>query len=174
MKKQGKIKAIPVKEITKGIQVLWENCMKGYIYTIIDVDEDHFVLKSKNTQSFRLSKLHKASIQTLVVEFKTEVVNTLSGSTKRLTDQIPLKFSQWQAAIDNDEVDTNKEVIFQISATRSTKPWEWYARIIPSKSKVVIDKSIIDNIIKYCEDKAVYDKLGQYGDFYYKLKSVTK
>ena len=35
-----------------------------------------------------------------------------------------------------------------------------------------ISESILNNIIKYCEDKAIYDKLGQYGDFYYKLKNL--
>lgn len=28
-------------------------------------------------------------------------------------------------------------------------------------------------IIKYCEDMAIYDKLSQYGDFYYKLKEIV-
>lgn len=35
---------------------------------------------------------------------------------------------------------------------------------------IKIEKEIIQQIIKYCEDQAIYDKLGKYGDFYYKLK----
>lgn len=31
---------------------------------------------------------------------------------------------------------------------------------------------IIEAIIKYCEDKQIYDKLGTYRDFYYKLKKL--
>ena len=42
------------------------------------------------------------------------------------------------------------------------------------ESKIAIPLSIVKNIIKYCEDKAIYDKLGQYGDFYYKLKQIDK
>ena len=37
-----------------------------------------------------------------------------------------------------------------------------------------VPTSIIDNIIKYCETEAIYDKLGRYGDFYYKLKNLRK
>ncbi|WP_296864721.1 hypothetical protein [uncultured Methanobrevibacter sp.] len=39
---------------------------------------------------------------------------------------------------------------------------------------VPVDIDIINNIIKYCEDQTVYDKLGRYGDFYYKLKRLTQ
>ena len=35
---------------------------------------------------------------------------------------------------------------------------------------LAVDQTVIENVIKYCEDKQVYDKLGAYGDFYYKLK----
>ena len=35
---------------------------------------------------------------------------------------------------------------------------------------IKIKKEIIQQIIKYCEDQAIYDKLGKYGDFYYNLK----
>lgn len=39
---------------------------------------------------------------------------------------------------------------------------------------VEVPTDVIDNIIKYCETQAVYDKLGRYGDFYYKLKNLRK
>jgi len=35
-------------------------------------------------------------------------------------------------------------------------------------------KEILENVIKYCEDKQVYDKLTMYGDFYYKAKKLLK
>lgn len=38
------------------------------------------------------------------------------------------------------------------------------------KKTLAVDQSLIENIIRYCEDKQVYDKLTMYGDFYYKLK----
>lgn len=39
---------------------------------------------------------------------------------------------------------------------------------------VEVSTELIDNIIKYCEAQAIYDKLGPYGDFYYKLKQIRK
>lgn len=33
-----------------------------------------------------------------------------------------------------------------------------------------IDKNLIEEICNYCEVQAIYDKLGRYNDFYYKLK----
>lgn len=39
---------------------------------------------------------------------------------------------------------------------------------------VEVSTELIDNIIKYCEAQAIYDKLGSYGDFYYKLKQIRK
>ena len=41
-----------------------------------------------------------------------------------------------------------------------------------NKELVEVDKSLLKQICKYCEDKAIYDKLGMYGDFYYKLKKL--
>ena len=38
---------------------------------------------------------------------------------------------------------------------------------------IKIEKEIIQQIIKYCEDQAIYDKLGKYGDFYYNLKKYV-
>lgn len=38
--------------------------------------------------------------------------------------------------------------------------------------KLTINSDIIENIIRYCEDQQIYDKLGMYGDFYYKLKGL--
>ena len=32
-----------------------------------------------------------------------------------------------------------------------------------------VDEKLIKDICNYCESQAIYDKLGRYGDFYYKL-----
>lgn len=39
---------------------------------------------------------------------------------------------------------------------------------------ITISKSIAEQICKYCEDNAFYDKLGKYNDVYYKLKSLLR
>ena len=36
--------------------------------------------------------------------------------------------------------------------------------------EITISRDLAESICQYCEDKAVYDKLANYGDFYYKLK----
>ena len=33
-------------------------------------------------------------------------------------------------------------------------------------------KKILEQVAQYCEDQAIYDKLGNYGDFYYKIKKI--
>lgn len=35
---------------------------------------------------------------------------------------------------------------------------------------ILVPKSLIMNVLAYCENQAVYDKLSDYDDFYYKLK----
>ena len=34
---------------------------------------------------------------------------------------------------------------------------------------IEVDEKLIKDICNYCETQAIYDKLGQYRDFYYKL-----
>ena len=36
--------------------------------------------------------------------------------------------------------------------------------------EITISRDLAKSICQYCEDKAVYDKLANYGNFYYKLK----
>ena len=36
--------------------------------------------------------------------------------------------------------------------------------------EITISRDLAESICQYCEDKAIYDKLTNYGDFYYKLK----
>jgi hypothetical protein len=35
-------------------------------------------------------------------------------------------------------------------------------------------REILENVASYCEDQAIYDKLGGYGDFYYKIKKLLE
>ena len=41
------------------------------------------------------------------------------------------------------------------------------------KKIVEVPVEVVEAIIKYCEDKQVYDKLTWYNDFYYKLKKLV-
>lgn len=41
-----------------------------------------------------------------------------------------------------------------------------------AQEKVTIVRSILENVCKYCENKAIYDKLCSHGDFYYKIKRL--
>lgn len=34
---------------------------------------------------------------------------------------------------------------------------------------IEVDEKLIKDICNYCEEQSIYDKLGRYGDFYYKL-----
>lgn len=52
----------------------------------------------------------------------------------------------------------------------------WVDNVRPPKSKATIEVSVetLRNIVKYCENMEIYDKLGRYGDFYYKLNTMVK
>lgn len=43
-----------------------------------------------------------------------------------------------------------------------------------SERQVPLAESVVENITKYCEDQQVYDKLANYGDFYYHLKKLMQ
>ena len=43
-------------------------------------------------------------------------------------------------------------------------------RNLSPEAEITISREMAEEICRYCEDQAVYDKLGSYGDFYYKLK----
>ena len=38
--------------------------------------------------------------------------------------------------------------------------------------EITISRSILEDVCDYCEHNAIYDKLGNYGDFYYKIKQL--
>lgn len=35
-------------------------------------------------------------------------------------------------------------------------------------------RELIEQVCKYCEDQAIWDKLGHYKNFYYRLKRILK
>lgn len=46
-----------------------------------------------------------------------------------------------------------------------------YAMRLANTNEISINKKTIEDICKWCEIQAVYDKLGRYNNFYYKLKN---
>lgn len=43
-------------------------------------------------------------------------------------------------------------------------------RRLSEDEEISIPKNVVMQICRFCEDQAIYDKLGRYGDFYYTLK----
>ena len=39
---------------------------------------------------------------------------------------------------------------------------------------VEVPVSVLEDIIDYCEYHGIYDELGDFGDFYYKIKNLIK
>lgn len=58
--------------------------------------------------------------------------------------------------------------------------WEDIATLAKIKEELSPDReitipvSLAQDICDYCESNAIYDKLANYGDFYYKLKELIK
>ena len=58
--------------------------------------------------------------------------------------------------------------------------WEDIATLAKIKEEMSPDReisipvSLAENICRYCESNAIYDKLANYGDFYYKLKKLIE
>ena len=56
--------------------------------------------------------------------------------------------------------------------------WEDIAALAKMKKEMSPDReitipvSLAEDICHYCESMAIYDKLAEYGDFYYKLKKL--
>jgi len=43
---------------------------------------------------------------------------------------------------------------------------------INPKREVSVPISVLKDVCDYCETQAIYDKLSNYGDFYYKIKKL--
>lgn len=160
-KQQGKIISVPIHKVKEGMQVV----LRGKVFNnTILINTKSFtdgiqrigipikqtgistklLLAFNGTASDYILKVPLEECKALVVDFTTDLGTIL----------YPLKYSQWQSAIDNDEVDTGRLVDFVVvtnSESESNKSFT-YAKIIPTKV-VILDK----------EDKFylmwLYDKL---------------
>lgn len=45
---------------------------------------------------------------------------------------------------------------------------------LDAEQEITIPVSLAKDICNYCESNAIYDKLADYGDFYYKLKKLIE
>lgn len=50
---------------------------------------------------------------------------------------------------------------------------ELRAQINPDR-EISVPVSILENVCRYCEHHAVYDKLTEFDDFYYKIKKLLQ
>jgi len=134
-KKQGKIVSTPVKEVTDGMQVIdtvfnrivkiTKSELNGLGSAFLKPVEIGYT--DENNQ-YRLGNRDLDELKTLVVEFETELNNLV-------INQLPLKYSQWQSAIDKGEVDSDKIVEFEIISIEHFSPNPNYAKIIPQKQR---------------------------------------
>jgi hypothetical protein len=98
-----------------GVQAFYGN----KIYKYAGIVNRHYVFIGVKDHQDQLTASDPASkLKELFIEFPVGV--TLKDGT--LCTTIPLKYSQWQAAIDNGEVDSNKEVEFEIISTPFKQP----------------------------------------------------
>lgn len=117
MKLQGKIKSIPITHSKIGMQILlsanvnnkWQNII-GKI-TKVFTDHTHTLV---NIDKLKNLGIESIELKILVIEY-TEF-NQYIGENEGYNSikQIPLKYSQWQAAVDTNEVDSDKIVEFKI------------------------------------------------------------
>jgi hypothetical protein len=151
-KMQGKVKAIAVKEVTAGMQILWDK----QIYKVIHYKNCLCIQDPNNafqTMSLDSYPDTKKEFKTLVVEYEEQDeknrreigldVNKYSGYTKQIT----LKHSQWQASIDNDEVDSDKIVEFEIITDVAMVSEICYAKIIPQKREKLFTEDEVHSFI---------------------------
>jgi hypothetical protein len=169
MKHQGKIKAIPVKEVTEGMQVLWNPwSVAGAEFTVDNIYKISKKLAS-NT-SVNVIRIHDGytydavlveQLEILVVEYESyEQTWPQSGRDAggfeqhgNVTKQIPLKYSQWQSAIDNNEVNSDKTVEFEIIEMGLYDQVN-YAKIIPQKKRMYTSEEVELLICSYAAQMA--------------------
>lgn len=161
MKLQGKIKAIPVKKVTEGMQVLqpWVDEVLNRPTTVWKViSKERGIIKIKRAENYIESiteeSIHK--LKTLVVEY------TINGDEQwseeggafipTITKQLPLKYKQWQSAIDNGEVDSDESVEFEY-IEMGLYDQVSYAKIIPTKKKMYSEDEVAELLYQYDKDK---------------------
>jgi hypothetical protein len=145
--KQGKVKSIPVIEVIEGMQVIDPFGNIAKVITPIPQGEQkltHFEVKCRDGVTRDNASIIN-QLKTLVVEYEEEQNKTweqfeFDKKADLITKQIPLKWKQWEAAIDNGEVDSDKTVQFEILrkfASMKLSNEEYYAeyaKIIPQRA----------------------------------------
>lgn len=150
-KKQGKIKSISVKEIAEGIQVYHTIEEMILIFT-----EERHLFSLNKAKVIDKSNLNLIHLKTFVVEYK-ECCSKLEdqncegapGICGMTIKQLPLKYSQWQNAIDNNEVDSDKVVeffieTFAMDSKRANDNATFFARIIPQNKRLYSEEDILE------------------------------
>lgn len=156
---KGKIKSVPVKEVTEGMKVLWTNPGTKVTH-ILTVRPNHIQYVNEDL-AIAYAKQIIDELKTLVVEYERDCneARCLGGDIHNCkTLQLPLKYSQWQAAINAGEVDSDKVVEFEIKGidlvgTNTGQPdYDWnkqyqIAKIIPQKKRMYTERELE---IAYC------------------------
>lgn len=174
---QGKIISIPVKEVTEGMQVVWSDS-NGIAILVLKVcktsDErggKQIGLTKDGKYAVNIMYCDISELRTLVVEYNTET-NPLAK--RPMFVQIPLKYKQWESAIENEEVYTDKVIEFEILVSTCNKcmlvegmhespdccgKYISYAKIIPqrdSKTKLHL-QWIYNHMINLHKENKNYD-----------------
>lgn len=148
MKKQGKVITISLKSLSEGMQVYWDGCpSKVKLWHVLKIKPTIVEVcpLSEKLYPVRAQSPLPDELKTLVVEYDAEKKNYLDVDNtfekKYKTLQLPLKYSQWQSAIDNGEVDSDKVVEFEtINELKKEiaigKPLITIAKIIPQKKRM--------------------------------------
>lgn len=142
----GKIKSIPLeeREIVAGIQVETLHGV-GIVISGLKSLENKFAVglgKNRGVEDFFLSE-----IRTIVVEYFNPDNHNFDPAE---VEQFPLNLSQWQQAIDDKLIDSDKEIEFEIkdNGVVLDRNWSYYqARIISSSGKKYTQRELE---IAYC------------------------
>jgi hypothetical protein len=126
MKKQGKVKTIVVKEVITGMQILDKFGNIGIVLPHTTLSFIPYKITCRDS-IVRENSQYIEELRVIVVEYDRMDPKGGLGHTVEL----PLKHSQWQAAIDKGEVDSDKVVMFEVLPGIICE----YAKIIPQKEK---------------------------------------
>jgi len=150
--KQGKIISVPVLNVIEGQIVIHKNI----ICTIANSNSIEIVTKKGAIRSWVMM----SELRELVVEYFEVIVNSHAQSTHNV--KLPLKLSQWEAAINNNEVNSGiKQVKFEIIERKTDKvigyhegnlnnPIHYHyimeiAKVIPNREeKLTLEQKIIE------------------------------
>lgn len=134
---KGKVKSIETKDVSRNKQLLHS---KYGIVTSEGGAGSIVRLSNKTAVDYR-------ELKTLVVEY--EELDLAYNEDKRNLDrlkegfplqtkQLPLKYSQWQEVIDNNEIDTDKEIEFELAYYMKDNTEETLKEFMVAKSEALI------------------------------------